>query len=173
MAHSPTKLEWLNSLTADDAAKELLQCCGSKRWAAEMANTRPYKNEETLLAKADDVWWSLDRSDWLEAFRSHPKIGEKKAADKVSAQSQAWSGQEQSGLTDAPQDTVDSLAALNEDYEQKFGFIFIICATGKTSDEMLSALRERLQHDPEAELPIAAAEQGKITELRLKKLLTS
>ena len=166
-------LAWLNSLTADEAAKELLQCCGSKRWADEMTNARPYPSEETLLARAEGVWWALDRSDWLEAFRSHPKIGEKKAADKVSAQSQQWSGQEQSGVANASQNTVDSLAALNEDYEHKFGFIFIICATGKTSDEMLSALRERLRHDPEAELPIAAAEQGKITELRLKKLLTS
>ena len=173
MARSLTKLAWLNSLTADEAAKELLQCCGSKRWAEDMAKSRPFPNEETLLATAHGLWWSLDRSDWLEAFRSHPKIGEKKAADKVSAQSQQWSGQEQSGLTDASQDTVDSLAALNHDYEHKFGFIFIICATGKTSDEMLSALRERLNHDPEAELPIAAAEQSKITELRLKKLLTS
>lgn len=173
MARSLSKLEWLNSLNADEAAKELLQCCGSKRWAAEMATARPFATLETLLARADDIWWSLDRSDWLEAFRSHPKIGEKKAADKVSAQSQQWSGQEQSGVAHASQHTVDSLAALNEAYEQKFGFIFIICATGKTSDEMLSALRERLQHDREAELPIAAAEQGKITELRLKKLLTS
>ena len=173
MAHSPTKLAWLNSLTADEAAKELLQCCGSKRWAAEMVAARPYATLETLLARADEVWWSLGRNDWLEAFRSHPKIGEKKAAEKVSAQSQQWSGQEQSGVANAPRDTVDSLAALNDDYEQKFGFIFIICATGKTSDEMLSALRERLQHDHEAELPIAAAEQGKITALRLKKLLTS
>jgi OHCU decarboxylase len=173
MAHSVAKLAWLNSLTADEAARELLQCCGSKRWAKEVANARPYATLETLFTKAHDIWWSLDPSDWLEAFRSHPKIGEKKAADKVSAQSQQWSGQEQSGLTDASQDTVASLAALNEDYEQKFGYIFIICATGKTSAEMLSALRERLQHDPESELPIAATEQGKITELRLKKLLTS
>lgn len=167
------RLAWLNSLTADEAAKELLQCCGSKRWATEMASAHPYATLETLLARAHDVWWSLERSDWLEAFRSHPKIGEKKAADKVSAQSQQWSGKEQSGVANAPQNTVDSLAALNEAYEQKFGFIFIICATGKTSDEILSALRERLQHNHETELPIAAAEQGKITELRLKKLLTS
>jgi OHCU decarboxylase len=173
MARSLTKLEWLNSLTADEAAKELLQCCGSNRWAKEIGDARPYPTLETLLAKAHDTWWSLDRDDWLEAFRSHPKIGEKKALSKVSAQSRQWSGQEQSGVANASQDTVDSLAALNEDYEQKFGFIFIICATGKTSAEMLAALRERLQHDPESELPIAAAEQGKITELRLKKLLTS
>jgi OHCU decarboxylase len=166
-------LAWLNSLTADEAANELLQCCGSKRWAAEMARQRPFSNEEKLLTAANNIWWSLDHSDWLEAFRSHPKIGEQKAAGKVSAQSQQWSGQEQSGFATASHETVSTLAALNEAYEQKFGFIFIICATGKTSDEMLTALRERLQHDPAAELPIAAAEQSKITELRLKKLLTS
>jgi OHCU decarboxylase len=167
------RLAWLNSLTADEAAKELLQCCGSHRWAAEMVNNRPFPNLETLLTTADNIWWSLDPTDWLEAFRSHPKIGEKKAADKVSAQSQQWSGQEQSGVTNASHTTIDSLGALNREYEQKFGFIFIICATGKTSDEMLAALRERLPHDAAAELPIAAAEQSKITSLRLKKLLTS
>ena len=166
-------LAWLNSLSDEEAAKELLQCCGSKRWVTEMATQRPFQSEETLLAAANDIWWSLDPSDWLEAFRSHPKIGEKKAADKVSAQSQQWSGQEQSGVAKASHETVSTLATLNHDYEQKFGFIFIICATGKTSDEMLSALRERLQHDTQAELPLAAAEQSKITELRLKKLLTS
>jgi OHCU decarboxylase len=166
-------LTWLNSLTDDEATKELLQCCGSKRWASATATGRPYDTLEILLSTANDIWWSLDRSDWLEAFRSHPKIGEKKADDKVSAQSQQWSGQEQSGVDDASHDTVSSLAALNEAYEQKFGFIFIVCATGKTCDEMLTALRERLQHDADAELPIAAAEQSEITELRLKKLLTS
>src|SRR3569832_2296431 len=146
-------LTWLNSLTDDEATRELLQCCGSKRWASATATGRPYSDLETLLAYANDIWWSLDRSDWLEAFRSHPKIGEQKAADKVSAQSQQWSGQEQSGVHEASHDTVSSLAALNEAYEQKFGFIFIICATGKTTDEILTALRERLQHDADAELP--------------------
>ena len=166
-------LTWLNSLTDEEATKELLQCCGSKRWASATATGRPYDTLEILLATADDIWWSLNPNDWIEAFRSHPKIGEKKAADKVSAQSQQWSGQEQSGVANASNTTIDSLAALNREYEQKFGFIFIICATGKTSDEIVSALRERLQHDPAAELPIAAAEQSKITALRLKKLLTS
>jgi allantoicase len=166
-------LTWLNLLTDDEATKELLQCCGSKRWASATATGRPYDTLEILLATSNDIWWSLDPSDWLEAFRSHPKIGEKKAAGEVSAQSQQWSGQEQSGIDAASNETVSSLAALNEAYEQKFGFIFIVCATGKTSEEMLTALRDRLQHDVDAELPIAAAEQSKITELRLKKLLTS
>ena len=165
-------LAWLNSLTAEEAAKELRQCCGSRRWAELMSNDRPYSTLESLLTQADRFWWSLTQDDWLEAFRSHPKIGEKKASDKVSAQSQQWSGQEQSSVSSAPQDTVDSLAELNRAYEEKFGFIFIICATGKTSDEMLAALNERLQHDSDTELRLAAAEQAKITALRLKKLLT-
>ena len=166
-------LAWVNALPDADAAKELLQCCGSTRWARQMAESRPFATLEALIATANDIWSSLDQNDWLEAFRSHPKIGEKKAAESVSTQARHWSGQEQAGVATASQETVDSLATLNHAYEQKFGFIFIICATGKTSDEMLSSLRERLQHDVADELPIAAAEQSKITELRLKKLLTS
>src|SRR5262249_39187285 len=159
--------------TAEEAAKELHQCCGSRRWAEQMSNDRPYPTLEALLTHADGLWWSLMPDDWLAAFRSHPKIGEKKASSNVSSQSQQWSGQEQAGVNNAPQNTVDSLASLNHAYEEKFGFIFIICATGKTSEEMLAALQERLQHDSDTELRLAAAEQAKITELRLKKLLTS
>ena len=166
-------LAWLNRLASEEAVETLLQCCGSQRWAAEAAESRPYSSMEALLMRANEIWWSLDPGDWLEAFRSHPKIGDRKAAEKVSAQSQQWSGQEQAGMSAASDETANSLAALNHVYEQKFGYIFIICATGKTPDEMLSALRERLRNDAEAELPIAAAEQSKITELRLKKLLTS
>ena len=166
-------LAWLNSLPPVEAEKELLQCCGSTRWAQQMAATCPFKTLEALLASANTIWWSLDRNDWLEAFRSHPKIGEKKAADPVSTQASQWSGQEQAGVATASQETVDSLATLNRAYEEKFGFIFIICATGKTSAEMMSSLRERLEHDAVDELPIAAAEQSKITALRLNKLLTS
>ena len=165
-------LAWLNSLSTDEAVKELLQCCGSKRWARQMADARPYENLADAIARANEIWQSLDRDDWLEAFRSHPKIGEKKSAETVSAQARQWSGQEQAGVNTASTETTNALATLNHAYEQKFGFIFIICATGKTSDEMLDALRERLDHDPAEELPIAAAEQSKITELRLKKLLT-
>lgn len=166
-------LQWLNSLPHEEAVKALLQCCGSKRWAEAVASRRPYLSLETLIATANEIWWSLQREDWLEAFRSHPKIGEKKAAEQVSEQSRQWSGQEQAGVSNASRETVDALAALNWAYEQKFGFIFIICATGKTSEEMVAALRQRIENDAAAELPIAAAEQSKITELRLKKLVSS
>jgi OHCU decarboxylase len=165
-------LAWLNSLPSVEAEKELLQCCGSTRWAKQLAEARPFKTIGALLASANQIWWSLDRNDWLEAFRSHPKIGERKAADPVSTQAHQWSGQEQAGVATVSRETVDSLATLNRAYEQKFGLIFIICATGKTSAEILSALRERLEHDTADELPIAAAEQNKITALRLNKLLT-
>lgn len=168
---APGSLQWLNSLPPDEAAKELLKCCGSPRWAQTMVQRRAFLNIEELKQIANEVWWSLERADWLEAFRSHPKIGEKKASEPVAAQSQRWSGQEQSGVRDANQDTIDTLARLNREYEDKFGFIFIVCATGKSAGEMLALLRERLDNDIDAELPIAAAEQAKITELRLKKLV--
>ena len=138
----------------------------------QMADARPFDDLTNLVKQANEIWWSLDRDDWLEAFRSHPKIGEKKSAETVSAQSRQWSGQEQAGVNSASTETTNALTTLNLTYEQKFGYIFIICATGKTSGEMLAALRERLEHEPAEELPIAAAEQSKITELRLKKLLT-
>lgn len=164
-------LESLNALPADQASQEFLKCCGSSRWANAITERRPYKSVEELACVASDVWWALEQSDWLEAFRSHPKIGERKAAAEVSIQSKHWSGQEQAGVQTAAQDIIDSLAQLNREYEEKFGFIFIVCATGKSAGEMLDLLRERLQNDSETELPIAAAEQAKITELRLKKLV--
>jgi OHCU decarboxylase len=164
-------LESLNALPPDEASQEFLKCCGSARWANAMTARRPYDTVEDLMRAASDIWWALEESDWLEASRSHPKIGEKKAAAEVSTQSQTWSGQEQSGVRDANQDTIDSLAQLNREYEEKFGFIFIVCATGKSAGEMLAILRERIVNEIDAELPIAAAEQAKITELRLKKLV--
>ena len=170
--HQASNLDHLNTLPEPDAIQEFRKCCGSQRWAQRMVINRPYLSPEDLSVKAADLWWDLDRDDWVEAFRSHPKIGEKKSAATVSAQSSQWSGQEQAGTNAASTETTNALATLNHEYEQKFGFIFIICATGKTSDEMLAALRERLQHDPSEELAIAAAEQSKITGLRLKKLLT-
>jgi 2-oxo-4-hydroxy-4-carboxy-5-ureidoimidazoline decarboxylase len=164
-------LTWLNELAPEEARKELLKCCGATHWAEAVTQGRPYASLEQLIAKAHDVWWALGEADWLEAFRSHPKIGEKKAANAVSAQSQQWSAQEQQGVQHAAQKTIENLAQMNADYEKKFGFIFIVCATGKSSDEILALLEQRLPNEPVAELPIAAAEQAKITELRLRKLL--
>lgn len=161
----------LNSLPAAEAQKELLKCCGSRQWAERMIAERSFEDAEDLIAKADRLWWSLDPRDWLEAFLSHPKIGEKKAAVATSDQSKQWSAAEQAGIGDAANNTLATLAELNRKYEDKFGYIFIVCATGKSPEEMLANLRGRLANDPDEELRIAAAEQAKITELRLKKLL--
>ena len=164
---------WLNALDPDSARRELLKCCGSRAWAEEVEQRRPFASVEQLVTRANEVWWTLQPTDWLEAFRSHPKIGEKKAANAVSAQSQQWSSLEQQSVQYAAPGTIDKLAHLNRDYEQKFGFIFIVCATGKSTDEILALIEKRLPNEASVELPIAAAEQAKITELRLRKLIES
>ena len=165
-------IESLKALPPDEAQREFLKCCGSVRWAQAMVQLRQYATTVGgLILFGNEMWSMLEREDWLEAFRSHPKIGERKAAAEVSNQSTQWSGHEQAGVQTAEQETLDQLARLNREYEEKFGFIFIVCATGKSTDEMLAILRDRLQNELDAELPIAAAEQAKITELRLKKLV--
>jgi OHCU decarboxylase len=164
-------LDWLNALPAEAAREELLKCCGATRWAEALERRRPFANLAELLAKANEVWSTLDQSDWLEAFRSHPKIGEKKAAAHVATQSQQWSEQEQRSVQHAGQDAIEKLASFNRAYEEKFGFIFIVCATGKSTDEILALLEQRTGNERIMELRIAAAEQAKITELRLRKLL--
>jgi OHCU decarboxylase len=165
------ELTSLNSLAANDATEEFLKCCGSKNWAQQMVAARPFKDPDALTAAADRVWWSLGSDDWLEAFHSHPKIGEKKAAAATAVEAQRWSEDEQSGLRNSAQQTLAALAELNQAYEEKFGYIFIVCASGKSSEEMLAILRNRLNSNADDELRIAAAEQAKITELRLRKLL--
>ena len=166
-----TKLDRLNSLSHEDAEAELLKCCGSRSWARRLVDQRPFENIDELLGEADAIWWSLEPTEWLEAFRSHPKIGEKEAAQQTSAEARAWSEQEQSGVQSAAHDTMQALAQGNRAYEQTFGYIFIVCATGKSSEEMLTMLQERLHNDRDKELRIAAQEQSRITQLRLKKLL--
>jgi 2-oxo-4-hydroxy-4-carboxy-5-ureidoimidazoline decarboxylase len=166
-------LDWFNALPAEAARTELLKCCGATNWAESVEQHRPFADLAELLAEAKEVWSSMNETDWLEAFHSHPKIGEKKAAAPVATQSQQWSADEQRSVQQASQNAIEKLAALNRTYEEKFGFIFIVCATGKSTDEILALLRERLPNEPAVELPIAAAEQAKITELRLRKLLTN
>lgn len=136
-----------------------------------MADERPFVDFAELLSKAESIWWSLAAGDWLAAFRSHPKIGEQKAAAEVAEQARAWSEAEQAGTSHTAPETFAELAEANRQYEQRFGYIFIVCASGKTADEMLDSLRERLRHDRDKELHAAAEEQRKITQLRLKKLL--
>lgn len=163
----------LNSLPPAEARAELLKCCGSSRWAEGVAARRPFRSVEELEEAADRVWRELSADDWLEAFRAHPKIGERQAAAEVSGQAREWSEGEQAGAAGAAAETRAALAEGNRAYEERFGFIFIVCAAGKTAEEMLALLRARLGHDREAELRVAAEEQRRITRLRLRKLLDS
>jgi OHCU decarboxylase len=165
-------LDQLNRLSAEEAKAELLKCCGSTAWATKMCAARPFADNASLTAAADAVCESLNEEDWLEAFRAHPKIGEKKAATDQSQQAQTWSIHEQSGVANAARETVNELAEKNRDYEARFGFIFIVCATGKSPEEMLTILQARIDNERHDELLIAAEEQRKITRLRLEKLLS-
>ncbi len=161
----------LNALPADDAERELLTCCGSRAWAWQMADARPFPDADALLARADSAWWKLDEADWREAFRSHPRIGERTAQAGQTGREQAWSASEQAGMTAAADATRDALAEGNRAYEARFGHIYIVCATGRSADEMLALLQSRLENDADTELRVAAEEQRKITRIRLRKLL--
>ena len=173
MEDLPSGLRRLNLLQPEAAAGEFLKCCGSKEWAQQMGRRLPFRGERDLFETAEQVWWSLAPADWFEAFRSHPKIGEQKAATQASAASLTWSRKEQKGVANASPETIELLRELNRRYEEKFGFIYIVCATGKSSEELLQILQERLANEAETELRIAAEEQALITQLRLQKLLTN
>lgn len=169
-ARSETLARW-NALTADAAAGEILACCGSRAWARGMAARRPLANESSLLIASDEVWRGVGEADWQEAFRAHPRIGETKAERPASERSAAWSAQEQSSAAAADSELKKALAQGNREYEQRFGRIFIVCATGKTSAEILQILQRRLQNDDATELREAAEQQRQITEIRLRKWL--
>jgi 2-oxo-4-hydroxy-4-carboxy-5-ureidoimidazoline decarboxylase len=136
-----------------------------------MARGRPYRDEPALLAAAERACAPLQRADWLEAFSHHPRIGERVALAERLPATASWSASEQAAAAGAGGEVLDALLRANRDYEARFGHIFIVCATGKSASEMLALLRERLANDPDHELAVAAAEQRKITALRLKKLL--
>lgn len=166
-------LDLFNHLPRAKALEALLDCCGSKKWAARMADHRPFAGAPQLLETADAVWASLGRNDWLAAFRHHPPIGGAKAARPQSAKARRWSRAEQSAAQKTSEETRRVLAAANQAYHAAFGYVFLICASGKTSDQIIESLQRRLSNDPEAELKTAAEEQRKITRLRLEKLLSS
>jgi OHCU decarboxylase len=166
-----TALQRLNSLAPDDAERELLTCCGSREWARRVAACRPYADAADLMEHGDAVWWALREDDWREAFRSHPRIGERRADAGQTEREKAWSAGEQAGMDAAAGETQQALADGNREYEERFGFIYIVCATGKSADEMLGQLQQRISNDPATELRAAAEEQRKITRLRLEKLL--
>jgi len=169
--HVYKNLAALNESSAKAAETRFLDCCGSREWARRMAASRPFSLIEDLFATGERLWYSLSINDHLEAFAAHPKIGSTKASATQNKRAADWSSSEQSGAADAADDVRLELADANSLYEDKFGFIFIVCATGRSADEMLAICRARIRNSVETELELAAAEQWKITEIRLSKLL--
>jgi OHCU decarboxylase len=161
-------LATLNRAGAEQAADDLLACCGSRAWAQAMVERRPFVGVAELLQCAADEWWVRDDADWLEAFAAHPRIGERRGGDDRHS---SWSRAEQAGMDAADTATTAAIAECNRRYEERFGYRFLVCATGLGPAELLDACRRRLDNDPEEELLVAAAEQEKITELRLRRLL--
>lgn len=168
------KLAAWNIAGESEARVAMLACCGSKRWAAAMMARRYIASAAELSATADRVWSTMQESDWLEAFACHPRIGERKpalVAAHASSQSAAWSRQEQLSASVANEHVLADLAEGNQLYEQRFGFTYIICATGKSAAEMLTILKRRLASDRDAELREAAEQQRQIMQIRLGKWL--
>jgi 2-oxo-4-hydroxy-4-carboxy-5-ureidoimidazoline decarboxylase len=164
-------VEELNALASDRASELLRACCGASRWVAAMVRRRPFFSRDAVLQAADDEWSAMRESDWLEAFSHHPRIGETTAAAGGSATARGWSASEQSAAATSGDDARIGLARLNRDYERRFGFIYIVSATGKSAGELLELARRRMDNDRDTELRTAAEEQRKITRLRLEKLL--
>lgn len=161
----------LNNLSADEASHAFMQCCTASTWVARMVDSRPYADTDELKRRADENWLDLEERDYLEAFEGHPKIGDVSSLRKKYANTKALAAGEQSGVNSADEATIQALAEGNSAYEDKFGFIFIVCATGKSAGEMLTLLLARLPNDRNTELKNAAEEQRKIFQLRLDKQL--
>ena len=165
-------LHELNTLSKEQLKRELGKCCGSSVWAEKMMPFFPADDMVELLEDAENVWYDCNEEDWKEAFTHHPKIGDTASLKKKFASTANWASGEQSGVNTASEKTIEELAKANRFYEEKFGYIFIVCATGKSAEEMLELLKERLENDPADEIAIAAEEQNKITKLRIEKLLS-
>jgi hydroxyisourate hydrolase len=162
-------VEGLNKLSSDKLREKLLVCCTSEKWADQMVAKQPF-DAATIHQVSADIWGTMEEPDHLQAFGSHPKIGETHLKAKFGSQAK-WAAGEQAGASNASEDTIKQLAVHNESYHNKFGFVFLICATGKSAEEMLAALLERESNDRATEVTIAAGEQNKITTIRLNKLL--
>ena len=165
------RLDDLNRLPEPDAADALRRCCGADAWVRAMCRARPFRDRAHLLRAAEGAAEGLSRDDWLEAFGAHPRIGDREALRGRFASTAAWASEEQRGAGAAPESVRDRLARGNEEYLRQFGYIFIVCATGKSAEEMLALLEARLENDAARELAIAALEQRRITRLRIEKLV--
>ena len=156
----------LNHASAAEAMTEFMRCCGSTRWARALVGARPFADAAALFSVAEDAWAATGPEDWREAISHHPRIGD------LASTNGAWSSQEQQGVSGAAEDVLQALAAENSAYEARFGFTFLVCATGRSAAQMLALLQARMPNAPAEELRVAAGEQAKITRIRLEKLLT-
>ncbi len=164
-------IDQLNRLSEDDATTAFEQCCGAAQWVERMVYARPFETLAEVLETSDTIWEECDVDDYEEAFTHHPKIGDVESLSKKYENTKTWAVGEQKGVENADRAVIEKLAEGNKTYEEKFGHIFIVCATGKSAAEMLSMLEGRMKNVPKDEILIAAGEQNKITRLRLKKLL--
>jgi 2-oxo-4-hydroxy-4-carboxy-5-ureidoimidazoline decarboxylase len=164
-------LEELNQLSPQELAVQLSNCCAAKNWVQGMVSVAPFKSKEILISAANRIWQELNHLDYLSAFDAHPRIGDVTTLKKKYASTQLTAGKEQAGMVVASDCIIEKMKSLNDAYVEKFGFIFIVCATGKTAEQMLELINQRINNEYEKEIQIAAAEQMKITEIRLKKLL--
>lgn len=164
-------LHKLNLLPVEELKKALFSCCGSTAWVNKMMGFFPMDDLVEMLEDAEEQWYACKEEDWLEAFTHHPKIGNIDSLKEKFASTAQWTEGEQSAVNTATEETLVALKKANEAYEEKFGYIFIVCATGKSAPEMLDILNDRLANTPETEIAIAMDEQNKITLLRLQKLL--
>jgi 2-oxo-4-hydroxy-4-carboxy-5-ureidoimidazoline decarboxylase len=160
----------LDAAPLDEASDLLMACCGSRQWVNRMLGRLPFGSREALLSAARDEWFALSEDDWREAFEHHPKIGDARALRTRFAATRHLSEREQAGVAGAPDAIAEALADGNRAYQEKFGFIFIVCASGRTAEEMLDLLRTRLRNSPAAEIQIAAEEHAQITARRLEAL---
>ncbi|OZG70278.1 OHCU decarboxylase [Hahella sp. CCB-MM4] len=163
-------LERFNQLDEAEAVAMMETCCTAMRWCREIASRRPYSSLEQMLKAADEIWGTMEQDDVLEAFSGHPKIGDVNSLRAKYAHTAGLAGAEQGAVKQASEDVLQALKAANDEYEARNGFIFIVCATGKSAGEMLAILQQRLANDRQTELRIGAEEQGKITAIRLRKL---
>jgi 2-oxo-4-hydroxy-4-carboxy-5-ureidoimidazoline decarboxylase len=159
-----------NQLDDTAATNLILQCCSSTNWAARMIESRPYSTVEQLISTANSHWQVMEQADFLEAFQGHPKIGDPDSLRKKYASTHSMAKGEQSGVPGASDRVIDSLAQNNRDYEDKFGFIFIVCASGKSAEQMLDLIQARIGNNRVEEITNGAVEQRKITEIRIRKL---
>ncbi|MDE1177954.1 MAG: 2-oxo-4-hydroxy-4-carboxy-5-ureidoimidazoline decarboxylase [Edaphobacter sp.] len=160
-----------NVSPAAEAVRTMLSCCGSTAWAEAMVAARPFAYEASVLERAGEIWRGMSESDWDEAFRSHPRIGERHADRATTAASAKWSEGEQRGVAESEDAVKRAIAEGNRRYEERFGRIFIVCATGKKPEEILSILERRLANNEAMEMRESAAQQEEIMQLRLAKWL--